>query len=140
MSQIDEQDQLARRELVQGTGATWITLVSSTATLICCALPILLVTLGLGATVAAITSSAPFLVALAKHKAWFFAISGLLLGVSGWLMYRPGRACPADPRLAAACDRAQKWNRRVFGTAAAIWGVGFFAAYLLLPIRIWLDM
>ncbi|MGH8677444.1 MAG: hypothetical protein ACREUQ_03720, partial [Burkholderiales bacterium] len=98
------------------------------------------VTLGLGATVAAITSSAPFLVALARHKAWFFAISGLLLGLSGWLMYRPGRACPAEPRLAAACDRAQRLNRRIFWLSAAIWGIGFFAAYLLLPIRIWFDV
>ncbi len=34
---------------------TWLTLFASTGTLICCALPILFVTLGLGATVAALT-------------------------------------------------------------------------------------
>lgn len=118
---------------------SWLTLLTSTGTLICCALPILFVTLGLGATVAAVTSAAPFLVSLALHKGWVFAGSGLLLLISGWLLYRPGRVCPSDPALGSLCDRAQRWNRRIHGLSAAIWGVGFFAAYLALPIRIWLG-
>lgn len=119
---------------------SWLTLFTSTGTLICCALPILFIMLGLGATVAAVTSTVPFLVTLALHKSWVFAGSGLMLLVSGWLLYRPGRACPADPELGRACERADRWNRRIHGISAAIWGIGFFAAYLALPIRIWLDI
>lgn len=119
---------------------TWLTLFASTGTLVCCALPILFVSLGLGATVAAITSTAPFLVSLAMHKAWVFAGSGLMLLVSGWLLFRPGRACPSDPELGRLCERADRWNRRIHGLSAVIWGVGFFAAYLALPIRIWLGV
>ena len=119
---------------------SWLTLFTSTGTLICCALPILFVMLGLGATVAAVTSTVPFLVTLALHKSWVFAGSGLMLAVSGWLLYRPGRTCPSDPELGRLCDRAQRWNRRIHGVSAAIWGVGFFAAYLALPIRIWLGV
>lgn len=118
----------------------WLTLFASTGTLICCALPILFVSFGLGATIAAITSAAPFLVTLALHKAWVFAGSGLMLAVAGWLLYRPGRACPSDPELGRLCTRADRWNRRVHGLSAAIWGIGFFAAYLALPIRIWLGL
>lgn len=118
---------------------TWLTLFASTGTLVCCALPILFVSLGLGATVAAITSTAPFLVSLAMHKAWVFAGSGLMLLVSGWLLYRPGRACPSDPELGRLCERADRWNRRIHGISAAVWSIGFFAAYLALPIRIWLG-
>lgn len=118
---------------------SWLTLLTSTGTLICCALPILFVTLGLGATVAALTSTAPFLVTLALYKSWVFALSGLMLLVSGWLLYRPGRACPSDPELGRLCARAQRWNRRIHGLSGAIWGIGFFAAYLALPIRIWLS-
>lgn len=117
----------------------WLVLFASTGTLICCALPILLVTLGLGAAVASLTSSFPILITLSQHKAWIFAGSGIVLALAGWLMYRPGRACPTDPTLAALCERLQKWNRRIYWSAAAVWGVGFFAAYLLLPIRIWLE-
>ena len=65
--------------------------------------------------------------------------SGALLLLSGWLMYRPGRACPADPELGRLCDQTQVWNRRIYWSSVALWGIGFFAAYLALPLRIWLD-
>ncbi len=122
------------------TGLSWLTLFASGGTLICCALPIILVTLGLGATVAAFTSSFPLLVTIAQHKAWVFAGSGALLLVSGWLMYRAGRACPADPELGRLCDQTQVWNRRIYWSSVTLWGIGFFAAYLALPLRILLDL
>lgn len=122
------------------TGLTWLALFTSTGTLLCCALPIALVTLGMGATVAALTSSFPFLVTLSQHKIWIFMVSGVLLAVSGWLLYRPGRACPSDPQLGQLCNRTQVWNRRVYWTSLVIWGIGFFAAYLALPLRRWLGI
>ncbi len=125
--------------VLKQTGLSWLTLFASGGTLICCALPIILVTLGLGATVAAFTSSFPLLVTIAQHKAWVFAGSGTMLLLSGWLMYRPGRACPADPALGRLCDQTQVWNRRIYWSSLTLWGIGFFAAYLALPLRIWLD-
>lgn len=121
------------------TGSTWLTLFASTGTLVCCALPIILVTLGMGATVAALTSSIPFLITLSLHKTWVFAGSALMLALSGWIMYRPGRACPADPQLGAVCNRTHIWNRRVYWASVILWAVGFFAAFLALPLRIWLG-
>lgn len=121
-------------------GVTFFTLFTTTGTLLCCALPIILVTLGLGTTVVAMTSAFPFLITLTQHKIWIFAFSGLMLAISGWLMYRPGRHCPTDAELGRACNTAQKWNRRIYWSSVTIWGIGFFAAYLLLPIRIWLDL
>lgn len=44
------------------------TLFLSTGTLLCCALPILLVSLSLGAAVAATIDTAPWLVTLSQHK------------------------------------------------------------------------
>jgi len=126
--------------VLKQTGLSWLTLFASGGTLICCALPIILVTLGLGATVAAFTSSFPLLVTIAQHKIWVFAGSGALLLLSGWLMYRPGRACPADPELGRLCDKTQVWNRRIYWTSVTLWGIGFVAAYLALPLRIWLDL
>ena len=123
----------------QEKSLTWLALFASTGTLICCALPIALVTLGLGATVAAISSSVPFLVILSLHKGWVFAASAALLAASGWLLFRSGRECPADPQLAALCDRTLLWNRRIFWISVTIWSIGFFAAYLALPLRIWLT-
>jgi mercuric ion transport protein len=121
------------------TGLSWLTLFASSGTLICCALPIILVTLGLGAIVAALTSSFPFLITIAQHKTWVFAGSGALLLLSGWLMFRPGRTCPADQELGRLCDQTQVWNRRIYWTSATLWVIGFFAAYLALPLRMLLD-
>jgi hypothetical protein len=117
----------------------WFTLFASTGTLICCALPIILVTLGLGAAVASLTSTFPFLITLSQHKTWVFAFSGLMLALSGWLLYRPGRTCPADPALQSACRQMEAWNRRVYWISVVVWSVGFFAAYLALPLRIRFD-
>ena len=90
-------------------------------------------------TVAALTNSIPLLVTIALHKGWVFTGSGALLLVSGWLMYRAGRACPADPELGRLCDQTQVWNRRIYWSSVTLWGVGFFAAYLAFPLRILLD-
>jgi len=126
--------------VLKETGLSWLTLFAASGTLLCCALPIILVTLGLGATVAAFTSSFPVLITIAQHKMWVFAGSGALLLLSAWLLHRPERSCPSDPELARLCARAQVWNRRIFRSSVTLWGIGFFAAYLALPLRIWLDV
>lgn len=117
----------------------WLALFASTSTLICCALPIALVMAGFGAAVAALTSSLPILVTLSTQKIWFFSASAALLGVSGWFIWWRGADCPSNVDWVERCDKSQSWNRRVFWTALAIWGLGFIAAYLALPVRIWLE-
>lgn len=51
--------------------------------LLCCALPALLVSLGLGAAVAGLTSELPWLVELSRHKEWVFAVSAIMLALAG---------------------------------------------------------
>lgn len=116
------------------------TLLFSGSTLICCALPILLVSLGFGAGVAYITHAAPWLVAFSRHKVWFFVIAALYLSLTAWLIYRPGRSCPTDPELARLCQRADRLNRAVLWVAVAVYVAGFFMAYLWLPLRIALGV
>lgn len=120
----------------QATTTSWLALFSSLGTLVCCALPLLLVTLGFGASVAALTNSLPFLISLSEQKEWIFLGSGAVLLLSAWLVYRPGRSCPADPQLQRLCNS----TRRIFWASAVAWGIGFFAAYLVLPLRLWLDI
>ncbi|PHS56841.1 MAG: hypothetical protein COB17_08220 [Sulfurimonas sp.] len=50
----------------------FLTLFASSATLIYCTLPILLVLFGLGASVAAMTNALPYLITLSIHKFWTF--------------------------------------------------------------------
>ena len=108
---------------------SWLLLFTTTGTLLCCAIPIVLVTLGLGATVASMASAAPWLITLSQYKGWMFAVSGVLIGLSYWAVHRPGRACPTDPELAAACNRADIWNRRFILLSGGMWLIGFIAAF-----------
>lgn len=117
----------------------WLTLFVSGGTLICCALPIVLVTMGFGAVAASLSYNVPGLVFLAENKAWTLGLSALLLLLLAWIVWRPGQTCPTDPQLAAYCARAKTWNRRIFGYSVIIWSIGFFFSYLLLPLRQLLD-
>src|ERR1700741_5031127 len=76
---------------------TYLSLFTSFATLLCCALPSLLVLLGLGATVASFLSAVPWLVTLSRHKVWVFAVSGLLIGANLLYVYA------IAPRLQSTC-------------------------------------
>ena len=110
---------------------SWLLLFTTSGTLICCAIPITLVSLGMGATVASMAATAPWLVALIMHKGWVFGLSAGLITLSAWSVYRPGRACPIDPELAAACARADKWKRRFIWFSGVMWSIGFLAAFVL---------
>jgi len=112
----------------------WLILLTSSATLTCCALPILLVTFGFGAVSASIFSTLPFLVTLAQHKLLVFILSGLLIIMAAWSLFKANRACPADPKLAELCTSAHQFNKRMWWVSLILWLIGFAAAYLALPI------
>jgi hypothetical protein len=114
-------------------------LLASSGTLVCCALPIILVSLGLGSVLVALNIELPFLNSLANHKIWIFLFSGSLLLISAWQLYSARNLCPADPKLAASCQRIKKWSTRLFIVAALLWAIGFIAAHIALPVRMWLD-
>src|SRR5437660_9589111 len=63
----------------RGTLLSYLSLFTSFGTLLCCALPSLLVLFGLGATVASFLSAVPWLVSLSHHKNWVFGVSGVLI-------------------------------------------------------------
>lgn len=116
----------------------YFSLFSSFSTLICCALPSVLVLLGMGTTVASLLSAAPWLVSLSRHKIWTFSIAGVLIAMSFVMTYliaprlRQGEACEAgDP---TTCVEVSRVSRAVLWGSAVIWSCGFFVAYLLGPI------
>src|SRR5947199_6824491 len=79
---------------------SYLSLFTSLGTLLCCALPSLLVLFGLGATVASALSAAPWLVALSRHKNVTFLAAGVLIAAN--LLYVYGLA-PRLRKQAEAC-------------------------------------
>lgn len=113
----------------------WLTLFVTSSTLLCCALPVLMVSLGFGAVMASLYYNVPTLLFLAKHKLWILSLSALLLLFLAWMIWRPNQTCPTEPVLATLCQKTKRWNRWVFWISVSIWFIGVFFSYLLLPIR-----
>jgi mercuric ion transport protein len=112
---------------------TGVTPVAVLGTTVCCALPITLVSLGLGSVVASLVSTAPWLVALSAHKGWVFLGAGLLLGLNYWALYR-GSAARCEPgEFCHPANRSGRWLRRIFWSTVAVYAVAIFAAYLSMP-------
>jgi hypothetical protein len=121
---------------------SYFSLFSSVGTLLCCALPSLLVLAGLGASVASMLSAAPWLVTLSRHKPWTFGISGILIVASFVNMYYVAprlqrRAC--SPENPEACAAASRFSRVLLWISALIYAAGFFVAFLLGPILTIID-
>ena len=109
-----------------------LTILSSFSTLLCCALPALLVSLGAGAVLASLITAVPQLVWISEHKIPLFAFAGLMLALSAISTYRNRRApCPADPAQAKLCVRLRRLSLRVFYLASVVYAIGFFFAFLL---------
>lgn len=117
----------------------YLSLFTSLGTLLCCALPALFVLAGLGATVASVVSSAPWLITLSRHKNWTFTLAGLLIAVNFFYVFLIAprlratmETCPVDQP--GACGSASRVSRWMLWLSAAIYLVGFFSAYWLGPM------
>ncbi len=120
-------------------GLSTLTPVAVLGSLICCALPIVLVALGAGSVVASLVSTAPWLVALSRNKEWVFLVAGGLLATDYWILYlstsgacQPGGVCHISHPFG-------RWMRRVFRGSCALFAAGIGAAYLLLPVFKFFD-
>lgn len=112
-------------------GGFGLTLLGTT----CCALPIVLVTFGMGSVVASVVSALPVLAWLSQYKAATFSVTGLVLAYSGWQLRRAGRSgqCSIED------GKRLKWQKWVLGINIVLFAVAVFAAYALLPIVLWLE-
>lgn len=106
------------------------TLFVSLSTLICCALPALFVVLGAGATFASLLGVFPQLIWFSEHKGIVFFVAGILLFANLAMRIFIPPQCPADPKLAAECARAQKVSGVILKVSLLAYLVGGFFAFL----------
>jgi len=113
----------------------FLSLFTSTGTLICCALPALLVSIGAGAVMAGIIETVPQITWLGKNKAWVFLFAGLMIALSGYMQWRSRNApCPTDPVKAITCTKTRRISWIAWWISIVTFLVGgffaFFAQYL----------
>lgn len=115
----------------RNTIVSGLSLFTSFGTLICCALPALFVSLGAGAVLAGVVANVPQLVWLSERKGEIFLVAGTMLLLSGVMRYRSRNApCPIEPGQARACMKLRRFSGIIFYASAAIYGIGFFFAFL----------
>ena len=123
--------------MAEARAAIWSALAASVGTLICCALPSLLVLLGFGTTVAAAVSAAPWLVVLSQNKIWVFLAAGLL--IAGSRLYSEHIAPWFVPDGASCPPALSRLTSNVWWASVVVYAIGFFVAFALGPILMWLD-
>lgn len=121
----------AQREQRLGNRVTWLTIFTSASTLLCCALPALLVALGAGAALASLVGMFPQIVWVSENTTLVFTGAGMMLALAGYLQYRARfLPCPADAALAAACARQRRVSNVIYFVSLAIYVIGVSFAVL----------
>jgi hypothetical protein len=124
-----EQDLAA--PLRQSAWSAWAALAASSGTLVCCALPALLVALGAGAALAGLVSVFPQIVWLSEHKALVFGMAALAMAVAGVMQWRARSApCPTEPALRDACLQTRRWSARVYALSLLFLSLGAWFAFV----------
>lgn len=112
--------------------SSFLSLFTSGGTLVCCALPALMVSFGAGASLAGLVGTFPQIVWMSQYKIPLFVVAAVMLIVAGAMQWR-ARAlpCPVDPSLARACLRTRRVSWLIYGCSVTVFGVGTFFAFLL---------
>jgi len=118
-------------KLVKTKHLSLLTLFTSGGTLICCALPALLVSLGAGAVMASVVSSVPQIVWFSEHKLGVFIFAGVMLSISGLLQWQArSLPCPSDKALAELCNKTRVNSLRIYIFSVSIFLIGGFMTFL----------
>jgi hypothetical protein len=125
-----------RAEQRRSAATSWLALFAGTSTLVCCAIPALLVTLGAGAALASLVSVFPQIVWLSENSGWVFGGGALMLALGGAAQWQQRHApCPLDPALRQACRAQRRRSARVYGISVLLFGLGAWFAF----VQPWLD-
>ena len=125
--------------MTETRGGLWTSLASlfaSSSTLVCCAIPALLLAVGAGAALSSLVSIFPQVVWLSEHKTELFGFAGLMIIGSGVLQWRNRSApCPIDPALRDACLKTRKTASAVYAASVVLYLIGGWFAF----VQPWLD-
>lgn len=108
-----------------------LSLFTSGSTLICCALPAALVTIGSAATLTSLVTVFPQFIWISEHKMAVFGLAAIMLVLAGYLQWQARNApCPAEPRLAEACLKTRKNALLIYWVSVTIYMLGVFFAFV----------
>ena len=110
-----------------------LSLFTSFSTLICCALPALLISIGMGASLASFVSAFPWIIFISKYKIQTFILAAILLIFSIYLFWQGRNApCPSDPIQAKICSKLRFINLIILFISLVTFLVGLFFAFIVI--------
>ena len=112
-----------------------LTLFTSFGTLVCCALPALMVTLGMGTTLASFIGMFPSVTFISDYKEPIFIISGTFIMLGFFFQIRSRNiSCPTDQFKADLCNKLRKISWFMLFFSLIIYLVGFFFTFLAISV------
>ncbi|MCF8495862.1 MAG: hypothetical protein K9G62_04250 [Alphaproteobacteria bacterium] len=115
---------------LKSTVVPLLSLFLSGGTLICCALPALFVSLGMGAVLAGLVSNFPQLIWISAHKPLVFGVAGGILIIAGVMQWNARNLpCPADPAQARVCTRLRRISAGIYMFSVLVFLTGAFFAF-----------
>ena len=112
-----------------------LSLFTSLGTLVCCALPALLVMLGMGASLASLIGFFPWITLISEFKLTIFAVSGSLIALALFFQWNTKYLpCPVDPKKAKLCQNLKKISWILLFISLVFYLVGFFFAFIAVYI------
>ena len=112
--------------------ANYLTLFTSSGTIVCCAIPALLVSIGAGAALSSLITVFPQLVILSVYKIPIFIGAFIMLIIAGVLQYHSrGLPCPADKKQAYACMQTRKVSMIIYFSSVGIFIIGLLFAFII---------
>tara|TARA_B100000214_G_C23923260_1_gene607108 strand:+ start:484 stop:861 length:378 start_codon:yes stop_codon:yes gene_type:complete len=109
-----------------------ISLIASSSTLICCALPALLVMIGAGASLASLTNVFPQLIVISQYKIYISIVTLIILLIAGVFIKKSNSLpCPVDPLLRSICLKTRKRSKVLYYASVVIFLSASFFTYLL---------
>tara|TARA_Y100000766_G_C18690356_1_gene499170 strand:- start:14 stop:391 length:378 start_codon:yes stop_codon:yes gene_type:complete len=119
-------------QIKESNGLGLLSLLASSSTLICCALPALFVSLGAGATLASIVNVFPELIIISKYKIYISAFALLFLIVAGILIKNASvQPCPTDPNLRDICIKTRKKSKIIYIISVFIFTFASIFTYIV---------
>ncbi|MCB0326762.1 MAG: hypothetical protein KDD52_04000 [Bdellovibrionales bacterium] len=111
---------------------SFLSLFGSLSTLLCCALPVTMVALGMGASFASLTTMFPQIAWLGMHKNTLFVGTGIALMLSYFFIRQSKtQACPTDRDQREVCQEGRSLSKYFFWLSVCIYFVGITFSYII---------
>ena len=109
-----------------------VSLLASSSTLICCALPAIFVLLGAGASFVTLINIFPFLITVSQYKTYITVFVFIIILLAGIINYKTYRMpCPIDPELKKICLTTRKRSRYIYYVSLIIFITSTIFTYLM---------